>query len=284
MPWDFDYSSLNAINRVLKENGLKMTKKFGQNFLINKSVLQKITSLSGANANTSVWEIGPGLGALTACLLDTGAKVTAFEIDNGFCKVLKEQAFADVPAFCLIQGDILKTWKSAYESKGLPDLICSNLPYNVGSVFIANLIENRCLPETMVYTLQTDVAKRICSAPGQADYSGFTVLLSLDYESKIEMKLKSGCFFPAPKVESTVIKMTKRQSPVLEETYSQAFVSTVHALFSNRRKNIKNNLKNLNLAEETITKALSLSGISETDRAENLSVEQIALLSKKLYY
>ena len=105
--WDFDYSSISSITRLLEENGLGMTKKFGQNFLVSMSALDRITALSGACEGMRVWEVGPGIGALTTKLLQTGAEVTAFEIDHGFCRILREQAYVDVPNFKLVEGDAL---------------------------------------------------------------------------------------------------------------------------------------------------------------------------------
>jgi 16S rRNA (adenine1518-N6/adenine1519-N6)-dimethyltransferase len=280
--WDFDYSSVSSITRLLEENGLGMTKKFGQNFLISAPTLDKITSLCGANESSVIWEVGPGIGALTTRLLQTGAKVTAFEIDHGFCRILREKAYVDVPNFRLIEGDALKTWKDIYEKEGAPDMICANLPYNVGSVFIASVIENRCLPSRMVYTLQSEVVERICAKMGDEQYSGFSILTGIDYDNREAMKIKSGCFFPSPNVDSSVVVMQKRQNPLVPDEEAPAFLNLVRVLFSQRRKNVRNNLKALGLPSEKIDNALTQSGISPSERAEKLSVEQILTLERNL--
>ncbi len=285
MSWDFDYCSVNSISNLLGENGLNMTKKFGQNFLVSRSALERIVSLSGASAGMRVWEVGPGIGALTSALLETGAHVTAFEIDRGFCRILREKAFTrelEDGQLKLIEGDALKTWISEFEENGAPDVICANLPYNVGSVLIGSFIEHRCLPPVMVYTLQTEVVHRICAGPGDEDYSGFSVLTSLDYENKEAFVLKAGNFWPAPNVDSSVVVMKKKAQCVVEEKNVQAFFRTVHALFAQRRKTVKNNLKTLKLSSQTIDSALEKTGIPPSERAENLDTVQIARLSEAL--
>ena len=280
--WDFDYSSVSSIARLLEEEGLVMTKKFGQNFLISMTSLDKIVSLSGAAQGMRVWEVGPGMGALTTKLLQTGATVTAYEIDHGFCRILRERAFVDVPKFTLIEGDALKTWKTEYEKNGAPDVVCANLPYNVGSVFIASLIENRCLPRTMVYTLQSEVVDRICAKQGDGDFSGFSILTGIDYENREAMKLRAGCFFPPPNVDSSVVVMTKRENPLVPNDEARFFLELVRVLFAQRRKTVKNNLKALGRSSAEIDEALRKSNISQTERAEKLSVEQILCLERNL--
>lgn len=285
MSWDFDYCSVNSISNLLGENGLNMTKKFGQNFLVSRSALERIVSLSGASAGMSVWEVGPGIGALTSALLETGAQVTAFEIDRGFCRILREKAFTEElenGQLKLIEGDALKTWISEYEENGAPDVICANLPYNVGSVLIGSFIEHRCLPPVMVYTLQSEVVHRICAGPGDEDYSGFSVLTSLDYDNREAFVLKAGNFWPAPNVDSSVVVMKKKAQSIVRKEDAPAFFKTVHALFAQRRKTVKNNLKALKLSSQTIDSALEKTGIEPSERAENLDTLQIARLSEAL--
>lgn len=281
--WDFDYSSVSSITRLLQDNGLYMTKKFGQNFLISLSALDRITSLCTAAEGKRVWEVGPGIGALTKCLVASGADVTAFEIDHGFCRILREQAFVDVPNFTLVEGDVLKNWKEIWKKDGTPDIICANLPYNVGSVFIASLIENRCLPRMMVYTLQSEVVDRICAKEGSEDYSGFSILCSVDYENTNALRLGSGCFFPPPNVDSSVVVMKKRENPLVPDEDAVKFLELVRILFAQRRKTVKNNLKATGKPSGEIDAALESSGIAQTERAERLSVQQILSLKRSLW-
>ena len=278
--WNFDYSDVSSITSLMQNNSLSMSKKFGQNFLISKPSLEKIVALAGIKPNDRVWEIGPGLGALTSFMLNTGAAVTAFEIDHGFCRILRDEAFSDCDNFHLIEGDALKNWKKEFETHGCPDVICANLPYNVGSVLIASFIENRCLPKKMVFTLQSEVVQRICSSIGDDEYSGFSILTSIDYENKQALKIKSSCFWPAPNVDSSVVVMTKRQQPLVEEQYAANFIKLSRLIFSQRRKTVKNNLKATGLSSQALDKALSDAGIPATERAEKLTTDQILNLSK----
>lgn len=280
--WDFDYSSISSITRLLEENGLGMTKKFGQNFLVSMSALDRITALSGACEGMRVWEVGPGIGALTTKLLQTGAEVTAFEIDHGFCRILREQAYVDVPNFKLVEGDALKNWKTEWETQGTPDIICANLPYNVGSIFIASVIENRCLPQTMVFTLQSEVVDRICAKQTDDAFSGFSILAGIDYENTDAMRLRSGCFFPSPNVDSSVVVMRKRENPLVPDAEARDFLELVRILFAQRRKTVKNNLKATGKSSADIDRALTECGISQTERAEKLSVGQILALKRSL--
>ena len=259
-----------------------MTKKFGQNFLISMSALDRIVALSGASEGRRVWEVGPGIGALTTKLLQTGADVTTFEIDHGFCRILREQAYVDVPNFTLVEGDALKTWKTVWQEQGTPDIICANLPYNVGSVFIASLIESRCLPDIMVFTLQSEVVDRICARQGDDAFSGFSILTGIDYENREAMKLRSGCFFPPPNVDSSVVVMTKRENPLVPTDEAPAFLNLVRILFAQRRKTVKNNLKALGKPSDAIDEALAKAGIPQTERAERLTVDQILALERSL--
>jgi 16S rRNA (adenine1518-N6/adenine1519-N6)-dimethyltransferase len=143
MIWPFAYNSPGAIKELLEQNNLALSKKFGQNFLINEAVVKQIAAALGDIKNKEVWEIGAGIGVLTKELLLREANVTSFEIDYGFCRILKEEAFKDVPNFNLIEGDALKTIGL---QKEIADAIIGNLPYNVGSLIIADLMEKQILP------------------------------------------------------------------------------------------------------------------------------------------
>ncbi len=280
--WDFDYSSVSSIARLLEDNGLSMTKKFGQNFLVSMPALDRIVELSGSSTGMRVWEVGPGIGALTTKLLRTGASVTAFEIDHGFCRILREKAYVEEPGFTLVEGDALKTWKGVWKEDGTPDVICANLPYNVGSVFIASIIESRCLPQTMVFTLQSEVVDRICAKQGTEDFSGFSILTGIDYENAEAFKLKSGCFFPPPNVDSSVVVMRRREKPLVPTEEACAFLNLVRVLFAQRRKTVKNNLKVLGKGSDVVDAALLGANIRETERAERLSIQQILDLKRGL--
>ena len=263
--WNLNYSSINEISAVLSENGLAMTKKFGQNFLINPEARARIVSAAMVSPGMDVWEIGPGLGAITHLLLKAGVAVKAFEIDHGFASVLRDKAFPDED-FTLIEGDALETLFSIPFDA---DRVMGNLPYNVGSEIIARLIERRCLPPMMVFTLQKEVALRMMAKPGSEDYSSFSVLTQLDYDNTVPFTIKAGSFFPAPRVDSAVIVMRRKESYVDDER--DGFLAFIRVLFSQRRKTIRNNiLSSRQFSRDSMEAAFASAGLTGGERAEVL--------------
>lgn len=273
--WNLNYDSVKEVISVLESEGLAMSKKFGQNFLIDHNARESIREKIAYKENLSAWEIGPGMGAITSLVLNSGIKVKAFEIDKGFCRLLKERAFSDEANFTLIEGDALKTISDQSE---IPDIIYGNLPYNVGSIIIARLIENSILPERMVYTLQREVVERICAKENSDDYSSFSVLCQIDYKPTLSFVIRKGCFYPEPQVESAVVVMEKRKESLVPESLRETFLEVNRALFSQRRKTIKNNLKALNLKD--IDRVIASSNLAGNERAETLSIEKIVEIAK----
>ena len=264
--WNLNYSSINEISAVLSENGLAMTKKFGQNFLINPEARARIVSAAMVSPGMDVWEIGPGLGAITHLLLKAGVAVKAFEIDHGFASVLRNKAFPDED-FTLIEGDALETLFSIPFDA---DRVMGNLPYNVGSEIIARLIERRCLPPMMVFTLQKEVALRMMAKPGSEDYSSFSVLTQLDYDNTVPFTIKAGSFFPAPRVDSAVIVMRRKESYV-DDDERDGFLAFIRVLFSQRRKTIRNNiLSSRQFSRDSMEAAFASAGLTGGERAEVL--------------
>ncbi|MFI3257545.1 MAG: rRNA adenine N-6-methyltransferase family protein, partial [Spirochaetales bacterium] len=174
---NINYNSPTMLKAFLEFHNMAMQKKFGQNFLVNEHARKKLTDALELSSGTRVWEIGPGLGALTQCVLQRGAKLTAFEIDRGFSAILtdifKDEILAE--QFTLIQGNVLKTWKAESE-KFVPERLCGNLPYNIAAVLIADMISASVRFERAVLTVQKEVAVRMSAKPKTADYSSFSVL------------------------------------------------------------------------------------------------------------
>ncbi len=279
--WNLNYDSPKEIMSILDREGLAMTKKFGQNFLINKTARENIAALIAAEEGECLWEIGPGLGAITALTLKSNATVKAFEIDNGFCRVLKESAFSDEKNFTLVQGDALKT---LFSQKERPDIIYGNLPYNVGSICIAKLIEEGITPKRMVFTLQKEVVERMCALPGDEAYSSFSILTQLDYQNTLTNVISKGCFYPEPQVESAVVLMTKREEPLVPDSLRPIFLPLIRDLFAQRRKNIRNNLLSgfvgKNGGKEAVAAVLELSGFSGSERAETFGFPELIKITR----
>ena len=287
MSWDFQYESKSAIVELLERNELAMSKKFGQNFLLSKDVRERIVGYMNLSKDMKVWEVGPGIGAITSLILKKDVDLTAFEIDHGFCRLLVNEAFQDEGRFTLVEGDALKTTiKKFKEDKSTPDVVCGNLPYNVGSVCIAKLLENKCHPKKMVYTLQKEVAQRLCAESGTKLYSSFSVLAQIDYNVNIVMDINSQAFYPVPNVVSSVIVMDKRKTSLVSDELRDIFIMVVRDLFSKRRKTIKNNIVSGQcgkLFEKTqLITALEASGISLQSRAEKLNIKDFIKISEEI--
>jgi len=277
-----DYNSGPALRSYLESRGLSIRKNWGQNFLINPQARSTLVDALEIERDMSVWEIGSGLGAMTAELLAREANVAAFEIDPGFCAILSELFTG--PRFTLIQGDVLKTWKDAVP---FPFLF-GNLPYTTAAMLIGNLIEGQCIFDRMVVTVQKEVALRMAARPGSKDYSSISVLCASVYTSKIIMTLKGPSFYPAPHVESAAIRFDKLPKAAAPPPL---FYPLIRSLFAARRKTIANNLENFLARFDTIKErerktaaaaALEKSGIRGGERAEKLPVEGFFTLAAEL--
>ena len=274
-----DYNSAKNLKEILDQNGFSMQKKFGQNFLINPDARKKLIDCLDINENTKVWEIGPGLGAMTSEILERGADLTVFEIDRGFISLISEffKPYAEKNKFRIIEGDVLKNWKKELE-KGKPDRLFGNLPYNIAATIIADTIENNIRFDKCVFTVQKEVAQRMCAKEGSEDYSAFSVLCNWAYDIKPLLDLNGNNFWPKPNVDSRAVIMTPKENfPCCKEP--EHFCKLQRALFSSRRKNVRNNLTGFIKNNDKALEYLKKAQIDPTLRAEVLSIEQILHLS-----
>lgn len=293
MSLSIDYDSPSSLRRLLDQRGLGMQKKFGQNFLINPSARERLVEGLGVGEGESVWEVGPGLGSMTVLLLDRGLRVTAFEIDRGFAAALRE-AFGERPNFRLIEGDVLKTWPVERREGGGARYFFGNLPYNIAAVLIGSTIEEGLIFDRAVVTVQKEVAKRMSASPGEADYSSFSVLCASAYTVRPLMTLKPASFYPAPRVDSAAVVLERKP---IDAPVSRYFRPLLRALFSSRRKTVRNNLEafaSALLAAPGIGNAGGLTASALTDaaletagldgglRAERLSLENFGALAAAL--
>jgi 16S rRNA (adenine1518-N6/adenine1519-N6)-dimethyltransferase len=278
---EINYDSAGALRSFLEFRGLGMRKQFGQNFLINRDIRKKLADVLNAGKGDTVWEIGPGLGAMTRDLLDRGCKVRAFEIDPGFIRVLKELFAGE--NFTLVEGDVLKTWRQAGEA----DFLLGNLPYNIGAGFLAALIEGGRFFRRMVVTVQKEVACRARSQPGSADYSSFSVVCASAYRVRPLMTIRGACFYPAPRVDSCGLCFERREdTPV----YPALFYPLIRSLFASRRKMIKNKLRGFIGAriekdgdvDRLGLEALESCGLTGNERAETMDMKTFRALAKAL--
>lgn len=235
---DLNYDSPSSIRLVMERAGLAVSKRFGQNFLIDRGVRTRIADALEVSPGMLVWEIGPGIGAMTGLMLERGVRLVAFEIDYGFVRFLRERYGAE-PAFSVVEGDMLKTWKAQTEK---PERIFGNLPYNAAFPIIADLLERDCVPPIMVFTLQKEAAHRLAARPGTKDYSSLSVLRASVCDARILFDIGASSFWPQPRVTSSVVRLTPCASPVPPEL-RRSFSAFVRAAFSTRRKTMRNALQ-----------------------------------------
>lgn len=275
------YDSPSSLKAFLEAEGLAMSKRFGQNFLVNRGARERVLAELDAEPGAPVWEIGPGIGAMTALALEAGLEVTAFEIDHGFARVLT-RTFSAHPSFRLVEGDFLDTWMAELEAEGRPpERIFGNLPYSAANAIVAALLEGSLVPPRMVFTVQKEAALRMAAKPGVKDYSAFSVLCSSVCRVRLAFDLGASSFWPVPKVTSTVVVLTPRPDPVaaLDRRGFSAFVRTA---FSSRRKTLKNNLRAAGRSEVEVAAALEGLGIRADVRAEALRPEELAAVHAAL--
>ena len=279
-----NYNSPASLKAFLKKEGLGMQKKFGQNFLINPQIRQALADSLDARPGDDVWEIGPGLGAMTEILLSKKFNVKAFEIDQGFIRVLKD-ILSGYSNFRLIEGDVMKTWRT---QKASPFLL-GNLPYNIGSALLADMIEKGRIFSRMAVTVQKETAQRMTASAGTKDYSSFTVLCSSVYNIKTIALINRESFYPIPNVDSAGLLLENRGAQCLPGI----FYPLVRGLFASRRKTIKNNLsafissmyssglKGIS-AQDVCAKIFRENGLSGMERAESLELDTFLSIAKSL--
>lgn len=269
-----DYDSPTSLAKLLDAEGLAMSKRFGQNFLVNRNARERILGALGATGGERAWEIGPGIGSMTALALDAGLELVAFEIDHGFARLLRA-VFDDEARFRLVEGDFVDTWNAEFEARGLPDLVFGNLPYNAAAAIIAVLLESGALPRRMVFTVQREAALRMTARPDTKDYSSFTVLCASACTVRLAFDLGGGSFWPTPRVTSSVVVLEPLAEPILPED-RRGFSRFVRQSFASRRKTLRNNLKAAGWDEATIDEAFDAEGLDRAVRAEALSPRLLA--------
>lgn len=273
------------LKSLLSKHGFRFSKSMGQNFLIAAWVPERIALEAGIDEGTGVLEVGPGVGCLTHELAQNAGKVLAVELDERLRPVLSE-TLADCENAEVLFGDVLKQNLPALVKEhfsGLRPVVCANLPYNVTSPLLTAFLEAGCF-ETVTVMIQREVAKRLCAKPGTADYGAFTVFTQWHAEPEILFDVSPGCFLPAPKVTSSVVKLTVRKAPPAEVQSETRFFAVVRAAFNQRRKTLLNALSSglSGFAKEQIAQAIADCGLDEKVRGEALGIAEFARLSDLL--
>lgn len=253
------------------------SKGLGQNFIKDFRVIDRIVDLSGLSSNDEVIEIGPGLGALTFSLANKSGRVVAVEKDKKLADHLGEM-FSDYPNVEIILQDALKIdYSTLYTGKKLK--VIANLPYSVSSPLLFKLLEARKYISTMILMLQLEVGERITAGPGGKTYGSISVILQTFMDITREFKVSPESFWPRPKVDSVVLKLSPLKSPRINVFDEKLFERVVRAAFSSRRKMIGNSLQSI-MSKHTALQALEVAGVDNKRRAETVTIKEFGLLAE----
>ena len=269
---------------VLQKYGFVFQKRFGQNFLIDTHVLDRIIEASEITKDDFVLEIGPGIGTMTQYLAEAAREVTAVEIDDALIPILKD-TLKEWDNVTVLHGDILKTdiRKIADEkNQGRPIKVVANLPYYITTPIIMGLFESHVPVDSITVMVQKEVADRMQTGPGSKDYGALSLAVQYYAEPKIVANVPPNCFMPRPKVGSAVIRLTRHQNPPITTLDEKLMFRLIRASFNQRRKTLSNSLKNsqeLPYSKEEIETAITECGLPLNIRGEALTLEQFARLS-----
>lgn len=281
-----DYSVTRA---VLERHGFTFKKSFGQNFLTDTNILQKIVDTAEIDKNVNVIEIGPGIGALTEFLAENAAEVMAFEIDDRLIPILAD-TLRDFDNVKVINEDILKSdLQSRIKEFANPDLpikIVANLPYYITTPILMHLIESKIPFAECVVMMQKEVADRISAEPNTKAYGSLSIAVQYYMTAKVAFVVPRTVFIPAPNVDSAILKMTRREQPLVQVKDEDFFFRVSKISFVHRRKTLWNNLtSHFGKADEIKAKleqALEIAEIKPSIRGEALSIAEFAKLADAL--
>lgn len=278
--------NINEVKQILSKYDISVKKQFGQNFLMDDNIVNKICDISNINRNVNVIEIGPGLGFLTEELKKRANKVMCYEIDSDMVKVITNR-FENDDNIIIKYQDFLKA-KIDQDIKNylgdLPVIVVANLPYYITTAILIKILEESKFIKQMTVMMQLEVAERICGKPSTKDYNSLSVLMQYYTQCRLAIKVKAGSFYPEPNVDSAVVFIKYKDEisfKALSEDYFKKFNRIV---FAQRRKTLVNNLKNgFGYKKEFIEDILNKNNISLTIRTEALTVEEIVHLANEFY-
>ena len=276
-----ELTNLDEILPLLERHGFHFSKSLGQNFLIRSWVPERILRESGIDESCGVLEIGPGIGVLTQKLCSAAGKVVCVELDRSLLPVL-EETLSDRKNVSVVQGDVMKMDLSrlSEEFQGLRLMVCANLPYQITTPVLRKLLESG-LFERITVMIQKEVAMRICARPGSAEYGAFTLFAGFYAAPSIRFDVPPDCFYPRPKVTSSVITLDKKGPPA-ELRDPELLFSITRAAFSQRRKTLTNGLSPLfagKLSKQELQELITRCGFDERVRGETLSLDDYVVLS-----
>lgn len=269
---------------VIKKYEFCFQKKFGQNFLIDGHVLDKIIAGAGVTKDDMVLEIGPGIGTMTQYLAEAAGRVVAVEIDRNLLPILQE-TLADYDNVKVIHADVLSLDLEKLvqeENGGRPIKVVANLPYYITTPIIMALFEQHVPLANVTVMVQKEVAARMKSGPGSKDYGALSLAVQYYAEPYIVANVPCNCFMPRPNVDSAVIRLTRYEEPPVQVNDEKMLFKIIRASFNQRRKTLQNGLNNsseLNFTKDQIAAAIAEAGFSPSVRGEALTLEQFAKLT-----
>ncbi len=285
-------TDISTIREIMGRHGVSFQKKFGQNFLINPTVPERIAEAAcevRGDVPLGILEIGPGIGTLTRELSARADKVVALEIDSNLIPILDE-TLADCGNTSVINSDVMKTDLSElcereFSSCGMQMSVAANLPYYITTPILMKLVESKLPFETITVMIQKEVAQRLTAPAGDSEYGAITAALSYYGKTERLFTVPAGCFLPAPKVDSAVIRITLHKEPPVSVKCEEMLFKTIRGAFAQRRKTLSNSLTTefSHLGKEGIASAIAKAGLEPSIRGERLTLEDFARLSDVLY-
>lgn len=279
-------TDIGTIKDLLARHGFHFSKALGQNFIVNPAVCPRMADESGIDSESGVIEIGAGIGVLTAELAKRAKKVVCIELDTRLLPILDE-TLADFDNVEIINADVLKTDLAALieeKFKGMSVYVCANLPYYITSPVIMSLLESKLPLTAITVMVQREAAQRLCAPVGSRLSGAVTVAVDYYAEAKKLFDVSAGSFMPAPRVDSSVIRLDIRKEPSVAVKDEKLFFSMVHAAFGQRRKTASNSISSgTGISKDTVARAIEQCGLPPAVRAETLTAPQLAALCDALY-
>lgn len=267
------------IGDLARRHQIQPARALGQNFVVDQNTIRRIVRLAGVSKADRIIEVGAGIGALTLALADAAAHVTAIELDRHLIPALTE-VLAGVGNVDVIVGDAMRTDYASLVHGGEHRLV-ANLPYNIATPLIATLLEEVPQITDFVVMVQREAGERFVAPPGSKTYGGVSLLVAYHCEARLLGKVPASVFWPVPKVESLIVRLTRRPAPV--EVSSQELMRVVRAAFGQRRKTVRNSLAAvLEIPPAQVEQALAAAGIDPDARAESLGLKEFAALTEAL--
>ncbi|MHB1457668.1 MAG: 16S rRNA (adenine(1518)-N(6)/adenine(1519)-N(6))-dimethyltransferase RsmA [Armatimonadota bacterium] len=282
-----DLTSPAQLGDMLRRYGFYTKKRFGQNFLVDRNIINKLVDALDLHDDDCVLEIGPGVGTLTQAVAEKCGKVVAVEVDRDLIPILAETmtGFTNVK---IVTEDILRLNLTDFlkeEFGGCKVKVVGNLPYYITAPIIGQIFEAKENVERIVLMVQKEVAERLYADPGGRNYGSMSLFVQYHSQPEIIAQVSSSVFFPSPDVSSTVIRLTPYQTPPVDVPDEKLFFDVVHTAFSKRRKTLLNSLSQsapLFIEKTQAASALERAGIDPVRRAETLSLEEFARLTKEI--